>query len=149
MTRIHGEAGITVLEVLVVVAILGLSVGVAALNLEPLETPLAAGVTLTEGFFREARLSAIASTSAHRVQPDSSLQLGVQQATSCAASSWTTVADMKLNLPQGVSLADTSWSVCFTSRGISSDNVVITLQHDMYGSEQVEVLLGGTTRVVE
>jgi hypothetical protein len=56
---------------------------------------------------------------------------------------------MKLNLPDGVTLADTGWSVCFSSRGISSDNVVITLQHDVYGSEQVEVLLGGTTRVVE
>ena len=56
---------------------------------------------------------------------------------------------MKLNLPQGVTLTDTSWSVCFSSRGISSDNVVLTLQHDVYGSEQVEVLLGGTTRVVE
>ena len=102
MTRIHGEAGVTLLEVLVVVAILGLSVGVAALNLEPLETPLAAGITLTEGFFREARLSAIATTSAHRVQPDSSARLGVQQALSCSASSWTTVANMKLNLPQEV-----------------------------------------------
>jgi prepilin-type N-terminal cleavage/methylation domain-containing protein len=149
MTRIHGEAGVTLLEVLVVVAILGLSVGIAALNVEPLETPLAAGVTLTEGFFREARLSAIASTSAHRVQPDSSTRLGVQQALSCSGPTWTTVANMKLNLPQGVTLGGTAWSVCFSSRGISSDNVVITLQHDEHGSEQVEVLLGGTTRVVE
>lgn len=149
MTRIQGEAGITVLEVLVIVAVLGLSVGVAALNFEPLETPLAAGVTLTEGFFREARLSAIATTSAYRVQPDSTTRLGVQQDVSCSGSSWTTVANMKLDLPPGVTLTDTGWSVCFSSRGISSDNVVLTLQHDAYGSEQVEVLLGGTTRVVE
>lgn len=149
MTRIQGEAGVTILEVLVIVAILGLSLGVAALNVEPLETPLQAGVTLTEGFFREARLSAIASTSAYRVQPDSSSRLGVQEALSCSGPTWTTVPNMKLNLPEGVTLADTGWSVCFSSRGISSDNVVLTLQHDMYGSEQVEVLLGGTTRVVE
>jgi prepilin-type N-terminal cleavage/methylation domain-containing protein len=149
MTRTHGEAGITLLEVLVVVAILGISVTVAALNLEPLETPLAAGVTLTEGFFREARLAAIASTSAHRVAPLNSSRLVVQQAASCSASSWTSVNGMSLSLPQGVSYADTTWSVCFSSRGISADNVVINLQHSVYGSEGLEVLLGGTTRVLE
>ena len=149
MTRTHGEAGITVPEMLVVIAILGLSVGVAAINVEPLETPLEASVTLTEGFFREARLGAIATTSAHRVRPDNSHRLGVQQALSCSGPTWTTVPNMKLNLPQGVTLTDTGWSVCFSSRGISSDNVTLTLQHDEYGSEQVEVLLGGTTRVVE
>lgn len=149
MTRTHGEAGISILEVLVVIAILGLSITVAAVTLEPLETPLEASVTLTEGFFREARLGAIATTSAHRVQPDDAYRLGVQQATSCSGPTWTTVPDMKLNLPEGVTLTDTGWSVCFSSRGISSDNVVLTLQHDVHGSEQVEVLLGGTTRVVE
>jgi prepilin-type N-terminal cleavage/methylation domain-containing protein len=149
VTRKPSEAGVTLLEVLVVMAILGISLGVAALNLQPLETPLAASVTLTESLFREARLSAIATTSAYRVLPNSAHQLGAQQAASCSGPTWTTVHNMRLNLPQGVALTDTGWTVCFSSRGISADNIVITLQHDLYGTEQIEVLLGGTTRVLE
>jgi hypothetical protein len=145
----NGEAGATLLELLGVVAILGLGVGIAALNLEPLETPLDASVTLTEGFFREARLSAIATTSSHRVLATSSSRLGMQRAASCSATSWETVSNKRLDLAQGVTFSDTSWSVCFSSRGISAGNVVVTLEHGLYGSEQVEVLIGGTTRVVQ
>ena len=60
-----------------------------------------------------------------------------------------TVSGMALDLPQGVTLTDTSWNVCFSSRGISDGNVVIKLQHDRYGSTGVEVLVGGTTRVLQ
>ena len=139
----------TLLEMLVVLAIMGMALGISALNLAPLETPLAASTTLTEGFLRQARLSAIATTSARRVLPTSTDRLGMQTAPSCLATTWTTLGNKKLDLPSGVAVSDTSWSVCFSSRGISSGNVVITLQHETYGSEQVEVLLGGTTWVVE
>ncbi len=149
MARKHRESGSTLLEVLTVIAILGITLGVTILNLEPLESPLSAGITLTESFLREARLSAIATTSAHRVSPTASHRLGVEEAASCSASTWTTVTGMNLNLPKGVTLSDTSWSVCFSSRGISADNITIELQHDQFGTRQVEVLLGGMTRIVE
>jgi hypothetical protein len=55
---------------------------------------------------------------------------------------------MKVDLPEGVSLAATNWTVCFGSRGISNDNVSITLEHGEFGAIQVEVLVGGTTRVL-
>jgi hypothetical protein len=139
------EKGFTLLEALVSLGILGITV----LNLEPLETPLAAGITLTESFLREARLSAVATTSAHRVSPTASHRLGVEEAAACSASTWTTVTGMNVNLPQGVTFSDTSWSVCFSSRGISADNITIELQHDQFGTRQVEVLLGGTTRIVQ
>jgi prepilin-type N-terminal cleavage/methylation domain-containing protein len=149
MARRHGESGITLLEILVVIAIIGIGVGATALNLAPLETPLQAGGTLLEGLFREARLGAIASTSAHRVAPVGSSRLGVQQAASCSDTTWVPVNHMGLDLPRGVTMGDTGWSVCYSSRGISADNVVVTLQHAQYGSLQIEVLLGGTTRVLE
>ena len=149
MTRRYNEAGITLLEMLVVLAIIGISVGAATLNLAPLGSPLQAGTSLVEGFMRQARLNAIATTSAYRVRPTSIYKLGAETADSCTASSWTTDNSMKLDLPAEVELDSTAWSVCFSSRGISAGNVVIGLHHDTFGDIDVEVLLGGTTRVVE
>jgi prepilin-type N-terminal cleavage/methylation domain-containing protein len=145
----HGEAGVTLLELIVVLAILSLSVTAVALNLEPLGTPLQAGASLVESFMREARLNAIATTSAYRVKPTASDRLGAETADSCDASTWTTDPSMRINLPKDVDLSSTSWSVCFTSRGISTDNIKIQLLHDLYGSAGIEVMLGGTTRVVQ
>jgi hypothetical protein len=54
-----------------------------------------------------------------------------------------------VELPEGVSVESDTWVVCFSSRGVSADNQVIRLQHSQYGSLGVEVLLGGTTRVVD
>ena len=149
MTRRHNEAGITLLEMLVVLAIIGISVGAVSLNLEPLGSPLRAGTSLVEGFMRQARLNAIATTSAYRVSPISIYKLGAETADSCTASTWTTDSSMKLDMPEEVELDSTAWSVCFSSRGISAGNVVIGLHHDTWGDVDVEVLLGGTTRVVE
>ena len=55
---------------------------------------------------------------------------------------------MNLNMPSGVEFDSTSWTVCFSSRGISADNIKVALSHDDYGTIGVEVLLGGTTRVI-
>jgi hypothetical protein len=134
-------------EVLVVLALMGIGLGVAAIRLDSIDTPLRSGSTLVEGFLREARLNAIATTSAYRVSPDGTAALRAEHAASCSATSWTPAA-MELELPQGVAFDSTSWSVCFGSRGISSANVVVTLTHPEEGSVQVEVLVGGTTRVV-
>ena len=44
-------------------------------------------------------------------------------------------------------MTDSAWVVCFNARGISSNNLTVTLSHPDRGSRQVEVLLGGATRV--
>lgn len=143
----HRQSGATLIEVLAVVAVLGLSVGAAALSLQPLETPLDSGVRLVQGSLRQARLNAIASTSAYRVIPLTADRLTGQFADSCSATTWSTDSSMAMNLPQDVSFASTGWAVCFSSRGISDGNVTITLDHDTAGQIGVEVLVGGTTRV--
>ncbi len=139
----------TLIELLLVLAILALSLGIAVLHLRPMATPLKTGAVLTEGFLRMARLQAMATTSAYRVSPSSSTRLAAETAASCSATTWTSVANMDLELPRGVATSDTSWSVCFSSRGISNNNLTIGLYHTSYGSEQIEVLLGGTTRLLE
>ncbi len=144
----HGHRGFTLYELLVVVAIMGLSLAIGSLYLEPMETPLQSGAIQMEAFFRQARLRAMATTSAYRVAPSDASNLAAERAATCSASTWTPENDMELELPGGVAMNDTSWSVCFSSRGVSMNNVTVTLQHSKYGLRQVEVLLGGTTRIL-
>jgi hypothetical protein len=101
-----------------------------------------------EALFRQARLRAMATTSAYRVAPSDSSNLSVERAATCSDTTWTIEGDMELEMPKGVTMSDTSWSVCFSSRGISMNNITVTLQHSKYGLRQVEVLLGGTTRIL-
>ena len=51
-------------------------------------------------------------------------------------------------LPEDVAITESGWSVCFSRRGISSANLTLTLTHPDHRSRQVEVLLGGLTRVI-
>jgi len=142
-------SGITMVEVLVVVTIIGLSVGVAAFKLKPLETPLHSGTVLLEGFFRQVRRQAMATTSAYRVVPVGTERLMAQHASSCLATTWVDDPLVHLRLPNGVDMSSSTWSVCFSSRGISMNNVTVTLSHADFGQRQVEVLIGGTTRVIQ
>ena len=144
-----GQRGFTLSELLVVLAIMGLSATIGSLYLDPMTTPIESGAIQLEGFFRQARLQAMATTSAHRVSPSDSSNLMVESAGTCSDTTWTTEGDLRLELPDGVSMSDATWSVCFSSRGISANNLTVTLEHDLYGSRQVEVLLGGTTRIVQ
>lgn len=137
------------METLAVLAILGITLGIGTVYLTPLEAPLEAGALLVEGFCRQARLSAIATTSAYRVRPGTAERLLAEHASSCAETVWTLDDGMGTELPRGVTVESTAWSICFSSRGVSSDNQEIRLQHSEDGSIGVEVLVGGTTRVVQ
>lgn len=143
------EGGSTLVEALVVLAVMALGLGIGSLYLKPVESPLSAGATLVEGLFRQARLNAIATTSAYRVSPGTAQLLIADRSDSCAGTTWVEDDDTRAKLPEGVTVEDGSWTVCFTSRGVSADNQVIRLQHSQYGSIGIEVLLGGTTRVVD
>ena len=74
----RSERGMSLVELLATVAILGIALGMAALYLRPMGTPLGNGVSLTESFLREARSSALATTSAFRVRPEGPLELAGQ-----------------------------------------------------------------------
>jgi len=144
----NSESGLSLPELLTVIAIMGLALGMAAMYLEAAEAPLEIAASIVEGEFRQARLKAIATTSAYRVSASASHRLIAERGLSCASTTWTQDSQMNLVLPDGVTMTDTSWLVCFSSRGISTNNVTVPLAHDKYGTLSVEVLLGGTTRVV-
>lgn len=142
------QSGSTLIELLAVIAIVGIGFGAASMFFRTMEGPLKAGVALTEGQLRQARVSAMASTSAYRVRPTSNATIIAEKAVNCAATTWTADADLAVDLPRDVTFTDTSWSFCFGARGVSTVNASITLQHARLGTLQIEVLRGGTTRVL-
>jgi len=144
----NGERGTSLVELLAVLAIVGLALGASTAFLKPAEAPLETGAVLLEGFFTRARARAMATTSAYRVSATDTTSIVADYATNCSAATWTSEERMDLDLPDEVTLADTSWTVCFTSRGAAAANVVITLNHPRTGSAQVEVFRGGSARIV-
>jgi len=143
------QSGFTMIEVLVVVAILGIALVGASLYFKPMEGRLQAAVVLAEGQFRQARVLAMATTSAFRVKADGSTRIVAESADSCSATTWATVPELDVDLPDDVTLTGTAWSFCFGARGVSNVNATIALQHPRLGTTQIEVLRGGTTRIIQ
>jgi type IV fimbrial biogenesis protein FimT len=144
-----GESGMTLVEALAVLAIFGILIGISAVYLTPMEAPLKTGSEILETTFRQARASAIAKTSAYRVRPSSAGEVVGEYAASCGSASWIEEPKLYRDLPEEVTFPDQSWTVCFSPRGVASANVVVTLSHPELGTRQVEVMLGGVSRVLE
>ena len=143
------DRGTSLLELLVVLALLGLSVTAISFNLAPLETPLQSGSVLLEGYLRQVRRQAMATTSAYRAVPIGPDRLIAQRGPSCLGTTWTDDPRVQVELPDDVEMTDSTWRVCFSSRGISASNVIVTLTHAEFGQKQVEVMIGGTTRILQ
>jgi prepilin-type N-terminal cleavage/methylation domain-containing protein len=144
----RGQAGMTLVELLAVLAIVGIGVGVAALYLRPMEAPLDTATAHFDGTLRAARLKAMATTSAYRLQAGAEDRVVAAFADSCSAGSWTPDPQLELTLPRDVTMNPTNWTICFGSRGLADGNVVVGFVHPEYGSRSVEVMLGGTSRVL-
>jgi Tfp pilus assembly protein FimT len=142
------ERGTSIVEALVVLAVIGLIAAGTVVRLEAAAAPVRTGAHELAGFFRQARARALAGSAAYRVFPDSDTLVAVERAKRCDATSWTPDPELTLELAAGVRLDDTTWTVCFSSRGTSADNVTIGVSHPEHGARQVEVMLGGSTRIL-
>ncbi|MCP3979332.1 MAG: hypothetical protein GY716_08390 [bacterium] len=145
-TTCDGQDGVSLIEVTGVLALLGLAMTVGAFYVSSMDTPIQTGGQLLEGLLIQARARSISTTTAHRVQPGAAGRLVVETATNCSAGSWTAQPTMDVDLPTGVSISPTTWSVCFSRRGSAFANVVVTLAHAELETRQLEVLQGGVVR---
>jgi len=143
-----GQRGTTLIELLGVLALIGVTVVAVVVRYQSVGNPLDTATSLLEGELREARLNAIATMSAYRVTPAATNRLQGDKGATCSATSWTGDSSLTNVLPTGVTMSPTTWSVCYSSRGISTANTTITLSHSTYGTRRVEVLVGGTSRVI-
>jgi type IV fimbrial biogenesis protein FimT len=147
LNYMHFEHGFSLIELLVTLGIVGIALGIGLMYLAPLLAPVDEAAIELEGVFRHARARALATTSAYRVRPDSATGVRSDTAENCTGGTWT--PESTLAFPRQVTMTDTSWSVCFNSRGLASTDLVVTLTHPEYQTRQVEVMLGGAARVVE
>jgi len=136
------------IELAATMAILATAVSVGAVYLKPMAAPLQTAADSVEGTLRGARAKGMATTSAYRVRPVGSQRLLAETAASCSATSWTADPRLETELPEGVTMTTSGWSVCFSGRGTSNNNLMIALWHPDHGTRRVEVMLGGTTRVL-
>lgn len=146
--RGRSSAGMSVPELLAVLALCGILFGIASLGLLRMEPPLDTGTLLVAAALRQARVKAMAETAAYQVTPLDGSHLVAARADLCTDTIWTLEPRMEVALPEGVTLTDTTWAVCFSNRGHADSNATLTLQYPATGSRQVEVLIGGMTRVL-
>ncbi len=139
-------AGVGMVELLSVLALVGVSVGMMVAYLKPVEAPLQTGGNSLVALMEQTRARSISTTQAHRVRPLDAETAIVEVADNCSSVAWTLDPAIDLDLPDLVTLTATDWSVCFNSRGLSSENLVITLQHPDRGSRRLELLRGGVLR---
>lgn len=120
--ELESRRGYTLLELLVVMSVVGILTGIAAINVTNLRQPAdeaARSLSSTLGF---SRARAIATTSAVRVQRAAGTRTyRVASAPSCAAASaaWTELTAQAYTLPADVTTSGAAaWTVCFSSRGV-------------------------------
>lgn len=140
------SAGMSLIELSVVLGLLVVVLGLATISLRSMEAPLVRAGHMLDGIVKQTRSMAMSGTTAQRLRPINGDRLVVEHAPSCSSMAWTLDPRMELELPRGVALSDTAWSVCFDSRGIASDNIMLTLNHEDFASRQFEILKGGLLR---
>lgn len=143
--------GLTLLEVLLVVAVVGIVLAIGAVSLRRLGDPLGAATSAVEGTFRQARAKAMSTTSAYRVSRSGPATLAVAYARTCSDSgAWTPDPRLATALEHGATLERPDADgviVCFDSRGIADANPTVTVRGPDGGTRDVEVLIGGAVEV--
>jgi prepilin-type N-terminal cleavage/methylation domain-containing protein len=167
------NAGVTLVELLAVVAITGVLAAIAAPSISMGNAPLKDSTNRVTANIKLIRAKAMSQTSAYRIRPTSVDQLVIERSTACNAAAATWVrdagfADEDLELSKFIGLARVTvngtnvtpasgvwagtWSICFNSRGMTTDNVVMTLGDISNSSNnnepnQLQVFPGGTVQL--
>lgn len=130
------NAGFSVMELLLVVSITAIIGSTLISNYRELNDPLQNTTNQLVTQLKAARIKAISTTSSYMVQPISTSKVLFKYGNTCATAT-TTDDELTINFPTTVRLDDTTWSVCFSPRGLAD------------ASLDIDVLEGGRLRIVE
>ncbi|CAN5771094.1 hypothetical protein BH24DEI2_BH24DEI2_03890 [soil metagenome] len=144
--------GFSLVEMMVTLAIFGILLGIAALNLRPLSNDAQNGATILAGSFKQARARAMVTTSAYRLVYMGPTTLRAEYANTCGATAWTPDPRFDVALEGGVTMTGENVKpgdvlVCFSSRGLANDSLTIRLTDKQDRSRTVEVYVGGAVAI--
>ena len=146
-SKVVKQSGFTVIELIVAMGIASIMMGIAVANLREFNDPLLDASQQLMGFVKQVRARAISSTQAYTIVPESSTSLKTYYGVNCESVDTTYDDSLVVELPAGATLYDTTWSLCFNSRGLPDGNLEIDLRDSHGLAKTVEVYLGGGVRV--
>lgn len=140
--------GFSVLEVIVTTSIMAILMGMAVSNLRLTEQTAIDSADELMSFVKSVRSKAIATTSAYRVYAVDASNVFTQYGTDCDNATTYNDSLYKLTLPDGGKMFNTTWSVCFSPRGIADATATIPVRDNKGTYRTVEILLGGAVRII-
>ncbi len=146
------RSGFTLIEGLVIIAVLGILAGIAFLDVRPLENTARNGANELAATLRQARSRAMATTSAYRLVLVDAERVVAQWRRSCGGSEpWSDDPRFDLALPRGATVVggvDVGQPItCFDSRGIGDASPLLVIRDARGREATVDVLAGGAVRV--
>jgi len=150
----NNKQGFTILEMLIVLAVLSILLTIVALNLRVFENPLKSGITEIEGLVNQTRGRAQAQTSAIRLTFAANTNtVLVSSSKRCTSLVWTPDPSSNYKLPESVTVSSTNLStpLCIDSRGFADQYALVQLArtNGEPGTKSIEVLRGGVVRRIE
>lgn len=141
------EKGFSLLEILIALLLSAILAGMAMFNARALYHSSSGAAESFVAFLKAARSKAMATTSTYTVVPVTSSTIKATVSTSCSSTEQEDDSELVLNLEGGATLGETNWSICFTSRGTSNSSAILSIS-DTHGTKQVQIVLGGGTRIL-
>lgn len=151
--------GFTILELLILIAVLAIVFAIAALDVRPLNNEARSAANELASAVRLTRARAMATTSAHRLVVASASELRMEAAVACDdASGWTEETRFATALSGTAQVAELSDSgdpadygpatagdvlLCFDARGLGDASPTVKIQDDRGRTAEVDVYAGG------
>jgi prepilin-type N-terminal cleavage/methylation domain-containing protein len=142
------QMGFTLLELIVTMSLFLIIGGIAVPQLSQMNSASRNAADSVASFSKQVRARAIASTSAYKMRPSGSGRIITEFATNCSSATWSADQKNKLILPSNTYLLDSTWDLCFNSRGFPDGNLEIDIREQNGNTKTVEIMLGGATRVI-
>lgn len=152
--------GMTLIEILIVLAILGIAAAIMALNLRPLGGDVDGAARNLSGLVRQGRSKAMATTSSYNlVLPETSAgeqRFVFERGSTCqfaATVAWSEDHKLSFTLPPNVRLtaingvSEADWPLCFNSRGVSRTAPALTLTDDRGSTRTLQIFAGGMVEI--